>query len=97
MEKYYVIGSSLLVGTLNFIPLAAGQLGPYNGTCWYNNPDPATYMRWVVGTQSFWIFLMASSELVCFVILVSYMLRRQVRLRHCVLSVFEPDNKRRCP
>ncbi|KAJ7851714.1 hypothetical protein B0H13DRAFT_2399325 [Mycena leptocephala] len=81
MEKYYVIGSSLLAGTLNFIPLAAGQLGPYNGTCWYNNPDPATYMRWVVGTQSFWIFLMASSELVCFVILVSYMLRRQMSVK----------------
>jgi hypothetical protein len=96
MEKYYVIGSSLLVAVCNIVPLAAGQLGPYNGTCWYNNPDPATYMRWVVGTLSFWIFLMASSELVCFFVLVSYMLRRQVRLRRCVLRVFETDNKCRC-
>ncbi|KAJ7847831.1 hypothetical protein B0H14DRAFT_3453536 [Mycena olivaceomarginata] len=53
MEKYYVIGSSLLVAVCNIVPLAAGQLGPYNGTCWYNNPDPAAYMRWVVGTLSF--------------------------------------------
>ncbi|KAJ7743288.1 hypothetical protein B0H14DRAFT_465405 [Mycena olivaceomarginata] len=81
MEKYYVIGSSLLVAVCNIVPLAAGQLGPYNGTCWYNNPDPATYMRWVVGTLSFWIFLMASSELVCFFILVSYMLRRQMSVK----------------
>ncbi|KAJ7257151.1 hypothetical protein C8J57DRAFT_1649406 [Mycena rebaudengoi] len=78
MEKYYVIGSSFLVAVCNIVPLAAGQLGPYNGTCWYNNPDPATYMRWVVGTLSFWIFLMSSSELVCFFILVLYMLRRQM-------------------
>ncbi|KAJ7815424.1 hypothetical protein B0H14DRAFT_2847626 [Mycena olivaceomarginata] len=81
MEKYYVIGSSLLVAVCNIVPLAAGQLGPYNGTCWYNNPDPATYMRWVVGTLSFWIFLMASSELVCFFVLISYMLRRQMSVK----------------
>jgi hypothetical protein len=92
MEKYYVIGSSLLVGVCNISPLAAGQFGLYNGFCWYSNPDPATHMRWLVGTQSFWILFMASSELLCFVILVSYMLRRQVRLRHGILSVFETDD-----
>ncbi|KAJ7817395.1 hypothetical protein B0H14DRAFT_2842719 [Mycena olivaceomarginata] len=35
----------------------------------------------VVGTLSFWIFLMASSELVCFFVLVSYMLRRQMSVK----------------
>jgi hypothetical protein len=35
-------------------------------------------MRWLVGTQSFWILLMASSELVCFVILASYMIHHRV-------------------
>ncbi|KAJ7913464.1 hypothetical protein B0H13DRAFT_1873889 [Mycena leptocephala] len=33
MEKYYVIGSSLLVAVCTLSPLAAGQLGPYNGVC----------------------------------------------------------------
>jgi hypothetical protein len=95
MEKYYVLGSSLLVAVCSISPLAAGQFGPYNGVCWYSNPNPATHMLWLVGTQSFWILLMASSELVCFVVLVSYMLRQQVHLGHCVLSVFETDDDER--
>ncbi|KAF8183597.1 hypothetical protein K438DRAFT_1448818, partial [Mycena galopus ATCC 62051] len=80
MEKYYVIGSSLLVTVCSLAPLAAGQFGPYHGVCSFSNPDPVLRIRWLVGAQSFWILLMASSELVCFVILVSYMLRCQVRL-----------------
>ncbi|KAJ7690035.1 hypothetical protein B0H14DRAFT_3906539 [Mycena olivaceomarginata] len=71
----------VLVHGVNGLKMEKYYLGPYNGTCWYNNPDPATYMRWVVGTLSFWIFLMASSELVCFFILVSYMLRRQMSVK----------------
>jgi hypothetical protein len=87
MEKYYLIGSSLLVGVCTIGPLAAGQFkGLHDDLC----DDLRVW--WLVGTQSFWIFLMASSELVCFVILMSYMLRHRVRLRHCVLSVFETDN-----
>ncbi|KAJ7716247.1 hypothetical protein B0H14DRAFT_3632310 [Mycena olivaceomarginata] len=81
MEKYYVLGSSLLVAVCSISPLAAGQFGPYNGVCWYSNPNPATHMLWLVGTQSFWILLMASSELVCFVVLMSYMLRHQMAVR----------------
>ncbi|KAJ7708422.1 hypothetical protein B0H16DRAFT_1704060 [Mycena metata] len=58
MEKYYVIGSSLLVGVCTISPLAAGQFkGLYNDLC-----DDLKF-RWLVPTQSFWILLMASSEL----------------------------------
>ncbi|KAJ7871057.1 hypothetical protein B0H13DRAFT_1895949 [Mycena leptocephala] len=64
MEKYYVIGSSLLVGVCTIIPLVAGQFGPYNGVCWFSNPDPVLQIRWLVGAQSFWILLMALSELI---------------------------------
>ncbi|KAJ7868447.1 hypothetical protein B0H13DRAFT_2670274 [Mycena leptocephala] len=76
MEKYYVIGSFLLVGVCNIIPLAAGQFkGLYEDLCWFSNPNPVLRFRWIFGTQSFWIFFMASSELLCFVILISHMLR----------------------
>ncbi|KAF8150522.1 hypothetical protein K438DRAFT_1865542 [Mycena galopus ATCC 62051] len=79
MEKYYVIGSSLLVGVCNITPLAVGgQLGLYDNLCWFSNPDPILRFRWILGTQSFWLFLMASLELVCFIILLAYMIRRRM-------------------
>ncbi|KAJ6483422.1 hypothetical protein C8R45DRAFT_1001289 [Mycena sanguinolenta] len=82
MQKYYVMGSSLLVAVCNITPLAVkGQFGLYDDLCWFSNPDPALRYRWLVGTQSFWLFLMASSELVCFVILMAYMLRRRMVMR----------------
>ncbi|KAJ6493356.1 hypothetical protein C8R45DRAFT_989555 [Mycena sanguinolenta] len=82
MQKYYVIGSSLLVGVCNITPLAVGgQLGFYDNLCWFSNPDPVLRFRWLLGTQSFWLFLMAFSELVCFVFLMSYMLRRLMAMR----------------
>ncbi|KAJ7816863.1 hypothetical protein B0H14DRAFT_3743127 [Mycena olivaceomarginata] len=81
MEKYYVIGSSLLVAVCNFPPLAKGQLGFYDNLCWFSNPDPVVRFRWIFGTQTFWMVLMASSELVCFVILMSYMLRRRMHVK----------------
>ncbi|KAJ7850864.1 hypothetical protein B0H13DRAFT_2360478 [Mycena leptocephala] len=81
MEKYYVIGSSLLVGVCTIIPLVAGQFGPYNGVCWFSNPDPVLQIRWLVGAQSFWILLMALSELVCFVILASYMIHHRISVK----------------
>ncbi|KAJ6528445.1 hypothetical protein B0H19DRAFT_1385154 [Mycena capillaripes] len=81
MEKYYVIGSSLLVAVCNFPSLAGGQLGFYDNLCWFSNPDPVVRFRWIFGTQTFWMVLMASSELVCFVILMSYMLRRRMHVK----------------
>ncbi|KAJ6450744.1 hypothetical protein C8R45DRAFT_883472 [Mycena sanguinolenta] len=82
MEKYYMMGSSILVAVCNITPLAVkGQFGFYDDLCWFSNPDPALRYRWLVGTQSFWLFLMASSELVCFVILILYMLRRRMVMR----------------
>ncbi|KAJ6535618.1 hypothetical protein B0H19DRAFT_1271359 [Mycena capillaripes] len=81
MEKYYVMGSSLLVAVCEITPLAAGQFGPYGGVCWFSNPDPVLQMRWLVGSQSFWILFMAFSELVCFVILASYMIHHRISFK----------------
>ncbi|KAF7350633.1 hypothetical protein MSAN_01623500 [Mycena sanguinolenta] len=50
-------------------------------SCGRLNPNPDLRYRWMVGTQSFWLFLMASLELVCFVILMSYMLRRRMVMK----------------
>ncbi|KAF8175049.1 hypothetical protein K438DRAFT_1979927 [Mycena galopus ATCC 62051] len=82
MEKYYVIGSSLLVGITTIIPLVAGQFkGVYDDFCWFSNPNPVLRFRWLVGTQEFWILFMASLELVCFGILMLYMLRLRMSLK----------------
>ncbi|KAJ7344056.1 hypothetical protein DFH08DRAFT_1081354 [Mycena albidolilacea] len=87
MEKYYVMGSSLLVAVCTIAPLATGQLGPYDGICWFNNPDPVLQLRWLVGAQSFWILLMALSELVCFVILASYMIHHRISVKRMLSGI----------
>ncbi|KAF7343996.1 hypothetical protein MVEN_01688800 [Mycena venus] len=81
MEKYYVIGSSLLVAVCNIPPLAWGQLGFYDNLCWFSNPDPVLRFRWIFGTQTFWMVLEAFTELVCFIILMSYMVRRRMYVK----------------
>ncbi|KAJ7740424.1 hypothetical protein DFH07DRAFT_839028 [Mycena maculata] len=65
MEKYYLIGSFLFTGATNIPAVAAGQLGYDSmvGVCWFNNPDPATKLRWMLGSQSFWLLFMSTSEL----------------------------------
>ncbi|KAJ7726147.1 hypothetical protein DFH07DRAFT_853116 [Mycena maculata] len=84
MEKYYLIGSFLFTGATNIPAVAAGQLG-YNSmldTCWFNNPDPATKLRWMLGSQLFWLLSMSTSELVFFLLLVCFMIRHQRRTAH---------------
>jgi len=82
MEKWYIIGAILVTLACNVPPYAAGALGYWdvNATCWYNSPNPAVQLRWYVGTQAFWMFLMAAGEVISFLTLVGYMLfRHRVR------------------
>ncbi|KAF7351221.1 hypothetical protein MSAN_01553200 [Mycena sanguinolenta] len=53
-------------------PYAAGALGYWdlNETCWYNSPDPKVQLAWVVGTQSFWLLLMSTCEVIIFLSIV---------------------------
>ncbi|KAJ7114544.1 hypothetical protein C8R43DRAFT_1242510, partial [Mycena crocata] len=79
VEKYYIIGSSLLCALCNITPLAAGQLG-YNASgdiCWYNNADHGAQFRWAVGTSNFWILLMEIKEVICFVVLATFVIQHQ--------------------
>ncbi|KAJ7181450.1 hypothetical protein C8R43DRAFT_1170326 [Mycena crocata] len=80
MEKYYVMGTCFLCLVCSITPLAAGQLG-FNsgGFCWFANPNPTIVLRWAIGTSNFWLLLLASGELVSFVVLASFMARNQSR------------------
>ncbi|KAJ7138190.1 hypothetical protein C8R44DRAFT_976014 [Mycena epipterygia] len=91
MEKYYLIGSFVLCTVCNITPLAAGQYGFFavNTTCWFTNPDTAMLVRWLVGTQTFWILLMSTVEVACFAVLVAFMARHRTLLKCAVESAVE--------
>ncbi|KAJ6530892.1 hypothetical protein B0H10DRAFT_208949 [Mycena sp. CBHHK59/15] len=79
MEKYYYIGSVALVAICDITPYAAGQLGYYNGICWFSTPRPEVQFRWLFGTQSMWILLMSAGEVVSFFVILGYMLLYRMR------------------
>ncbi|KAF7344111.1 hypothetical protein MVEN_01700900 [Mycena venus] len=82
MEKYYIIGTLVLCAACNIVPYASRQFGlnPTNGTCWFDNSDPDTMLRWLVGTQSFWVLLMATGEILAFLMIVGYIVSYEVSL-----------------
>ncbi|KAF8152612.1 hypothetical protein B0H34DRAFT_801006 [Crassisporium funariophilum] len=75
MEKYYVIGTTLLSLVLNVPTFALHQFGWDEGssTCWYKNSDPTLRLHWIIGTQSIWIALAATIETTCSGIILVYM------------------------
>jgi hypothetical protein len=75
MEKFYYIGSVAVVAILNIAPYAADQFGYYNGTCWFSNPRPDVQFRWLLGSQSVWMLLMSTGEVVSFLVILGYMYR----------------------
>ncbi|KAJ7884899.1 hypothetical protein B0H13DRAFT_2045368 [Mycena leptocephala] len=74
MEKYYILGTLVLCAICNIIPYASRQFGlnPTNETCWFDNSDPDTMLRWLIGTQSFWVLSMATGEILAFLVIVGY-------------------------
>ncbi|KAJ6448619.1 hypothetical protein C8R45DRAFT_1224630 [Mycena sanguinolenta] len=66
MEKFYYIGSVAVVAILNIAPYAADQFGYYNGTCWFSSPRPDVQFHWLLGSQSIWMLLMSTGEVVSF-------------------------------
>ncbi|KAJ7464234.1 hypothetical protein B0H11DRAFT_2051772 [Mycena galericulata] len=83
MEKYYIIGISLVCAVCNITPYASGQLGwdLIDETCWFNNPDRAVRLRWLIGTQTFWLLLMAYGEVVAFLVIVAYIISHELTMR----------------
>ncbi|KAF7360336.1 hypothetical protein MVEN_00763100 [Mycena venus] len=89
MEKYYILGAILLTLACNIPPYAAGALGFWelNQTCWYNSPDPAVQLRWFVGTQAFWMFLMSTCEVISFLMIIFHPRVRAVMSRFNTSSI----------
>ncbi|KAJ6570881.1 hypothetical protein DFH09DRAFT_1362517 [Mycena vulgaris] len=83
MEKYYLIGSGILCAICNVTPLVAGKYGfvPGNDICWATNLNTQVDLRWLIGAQVFWILLMATLELVSFIVLATFMFQTQLRAR----------------
>ncbi|KAJ6542181.1 hypothetical protein DFH09DRAFT_1368162 [Mycena vulgaris] len=82
MEKYYIAGSALLCAVCNVPTLIAGELGWYatNGMCWLRDPTPTIQLHWLVATQSVWMLLMSSIEVLSFLTILIFMARHQRRL-----------------
>ncbi|TFK31611.1 hypothetical protein BDQ12DRAFT_716899 [Crucibulum laeve] len=77
LEKYYLIGTTMLSLALNVPTFALHQFGwdETSATCWYKNSDDKIRLRWIIGTQSFWIFLAATIETVCSFVVLFWMYR----------------------
>ncbi|KAJ6530996.1 hypothetical protein DFH09DRAFT_1284978 [Mycena vulgaris] len=76
MEKYYILGTAIICGACNGSAYASGNLGwdAVNGTCWYRSSDSGAMLRWLIGTQTFWILLVSLGEVVAFLTIVGYLI-----------------------
>ncbi|KAK7455082.1 hypothetical protein VKT23_010953 [Stygiomarasmius scandens] len=84
MEKYYIIGTTILSIVLTVPAYGLGQFGYHqaSSTCWFKNPDSKERLRWLIGTQSFWMALAAVIETVCSSIVLFWMFRFQMNTRY---------------
>ncbi|KAJ7034838.1 hypothetical protein C8F04DRAFT_1100239 [Mycena alexandri] len=75
MEKYYIMGTALISGVCNILPYASGQFGWNTAAdqCWYRSTDPASRLRWFVGTQTVWLLFASFGEVVAFLITVGHL------------------------
>ncbi|KAJ7614852.1 hypothetical protein FB45DRAFT_936218 [Roridomyces roridus] len=76
-EKYYVFGTAFVSAVCNGVAYACGALGWESAeqVCWYRSTNPARKLSWVVGTQTFWIFLISVGEIMAFLSIVWYLFR----------------------
>ncbi|KAJ7465966.1 hypothetical protein FB451DRAFT_1178798 [Mycena latifolia] len=94
MEKYYILGTLIMCAACNITPYAAGQFGQVNTkcprelswntlneTCWFSTPDQQAMVRWLIGTQSFWVLFMASVEVFAFLVIVVYVVSYELTTR----------------
>ncbi|KAJ6629631.1 hypothetical protein B0H10DRAFT_2184257 [Mycena sp. CBHHK59/15] len=83
MEKFYILGTALVCLVCNVIPYAAGEIGWNDqvAACWIANPDETAVLRWVIGTESFWVFFMVSGEVLAFLSIVGYIVSYEIKTR----------------
>jgi len=84
MEKYYVIGTILLTLAITVPTYGLDQFGwdEESFTCWFKNPNNATRLQWLIGTQSFWIALAATIETTCSCVVLYWMFRFHMTTRY---------------
>ncbi|KAF5367987.1 hypothetical protein D9758_004484 [Tetrapyrgos nigripes] len=82
MEKYYVIGTIIISIVLTVPAYGLHQFGwnEANSTCWFRNPDDHLRLRWLVGTQGFWMLLAATVETASSIIVLTWLFRNQMYL-----------------
>ncbi|KAJ7088815.1 hypothetical protein B0H15DRAFT_1022325 [Mycena belliarum] len=83
LEKYYILGTSAACMILTIPPYAAGQFG-WNVQaqgCWFSNPDQRALVKWIIGTHSFWVLLMAIGEVIAFLLIVRYFVSYESKQR----------------
>ncbi|KAJ6530971.1 hypothetical protein DFH09DRAFT_1409646 [Mycena vulgaris] len=83
MEKYYILGTSVVCTACAMSAYASGSLGwnAFSRVCWYASNDPAVMLRWVIGTQTFWILLVSVGEVIAFLTIMGYMIAYQLVTR----------------
>ncbi|KAF9254048.1 hypothetical protein L218DRAFT_968485, partial [Marasmius fiardii PR-910] len=83
LEKFYLFGSALLALGLVIPPYAAHQYGwdPLEKDCWYTNSNRAQRIAWQVGSQVAWTFATVIGELVCSMVVLTFLLRHNMRFR----------------
>ncbi|KAJ6507048.1 hypothetical protein C8R45DRAFT_971387 [Mycena sanguinolenta] len=77
MEKYYVIGMTVVGIVSNIAPYVTGNLR-WDETCWYGNTNPSAMLRWLVGAQIVWILLASLGEVIAFTVIIGYLVAYRV-------------------
>ncbi|KAJ7133289.1 hypothetical protein C8R44DRAFT_22389 [Mycena epipterygia] len=82
MEKYYVVGTAFVSIVCSVVPYASGRFGyNINQTCWYRTADTGTTLRWLVGTQTFWMLLISAGEVLAFWTIMGYLIAYELFTR----------------
>ncbi|KAF7363166.1 hypothetical protein MVEN_00669100 [Mycena venus] len=93
MEKYYVLGNTLLCLICNIAAYASGHLGwdAIDNICWYRT-NAGDLLSWLIGTQIVWIMLSAVGEVAAFLIIVGYLVAYELETR-CFLYDADSQSK----
>ncbi|KAF7341176.1 hypothetical protein MVEN_01852500 [Mycena venus] len=74
MERYYIFGTLIVCLLCHIAAYASGQFGwnDISEICSFWNADQEVMLRWLIGTQLFWVLLMSTGEIVVFVVIVGH-------------------------
>ncbi|KAJ7671088.1 hypothetical protein B0H17DRAFT_1209142 [Mycena rosella] len=82
VSRRYVDRLSLMFSAGIFLCIAINlPWDAVNETCWYRSTDPEAMLRWLIGTQTFWIVLFSAGEVAAFLVIVGYLLSYMLETR----------------